>query len=325
MKKWMLFVGVAVTGVAVFWGAKNVFTSKVLADDIVVSDDMEESVEEEVPETDNIVADEDMPYLELMEEENYIVDLVSKRTGQSLNNSDWKVCLDYLKNNYDGLINDETVDADKVMSYTSAYEYVAEEENMPLEQVNDNPFYTRAKYDPVKAKEYVKKWYNSFNPTYPSFDGRGGDCANFVSQALHAGGMPMVGNNASNFHHWFCKTKSHNELKKISSTWRGADAFGHYWMKNAKGYRVFNETYFASRKNFEFVYKYTSVGDAISILNYNGRPFHTVIVTYKNRKSKKYPNGSKMIEFGAHTSPKLAESLYDYMAGSGSIRVYDMY
>ena len=38
---------------------------------------------------------------------------------------------------------------------------------------------------------YAKKWAYARNPAYYSFDGIGGDCTNFISQCLHAGGAVM--------------------------------------------------------------------------------------------------------------------------------------
>ncbi len=41
------------------------------------------------------------------------------------------------------------------------------------------------------AVEYAVKWALKRNPKYISFNGIGGDCTNFVSQCLFAGGAPM--------------------------------------------------------------------------------------------------------------------------------------
>ncbi len=44
-------------------------------------------------------------------------------------------------------------------------------------------------YNPSAAAEYAKKWWDGFNPEFTNYAGQGGDCANFVSQCLHAGGL----------------------------------------------------------------------------------------------------------------------------------------
>ncbi len=46
-------------------------------------------------------------------------------------------------------------------------------------------------YNREDAVAYAHKWALSRNPQYMSFSGIGGDCTNFVSQCLHAGGAPM--------------------------------------------------------------------------------------------------------------------------------------
>lgn len=45
-------------------------------------------------------------------------------------------------------------------------------------------------YDKVAADAYAEKWWNGRNPSFPNFSGT--DCANFVSQAINAGGYPMT-------------------------------------------------------------------------------------------------------------------------------------
>ena len=46
------------------------------------------------------------------------------------------------------------------------------------------------RYDRLKAVQYAERWWNEFNPSYPRFND---DCTNFISQCLHAGGVPMWG------------------------------------------------------------------------------------------------------------------------------------
>ena len=46
-------------------------------------------------------------------------------------------------------------------------------------------------YDRKKAVEYANRWALSRNPAYYDFSGLGGDCTNFVSQCLYAGGGVM--------------------------------------------------------------------------------------------------------------------------------------
>ena len=45
-------------------------------------------------------------------------------------------------------------------------------------------------YDRIAARDYAYKYWSSYNPAYISHKDNGGDCANFVSQCIHAGGIP---------------------------------------------------------------------------------------------------------------------------------------
>lgn len=44
-------------------------------------------------------------------------------------------------------------------------------------------------YDGSAAARYADQYWSSYNKSYPSFANKGGDCTNFVSQALFAGGI----------------------------------------------------------------------------------------------------------------------------------------
>ncbi len=46
-------------------------------------------------------------------------------------------------------------------------------------------------YDRVAAVAYARQWAYRRNTAYLDFELIGGDCTNYASQVLHAGGMPM--------------------------------------------------------------------------------------------------------------------------------------
>ncbi len=46
-------------------------------------------------------------------------------------------------------------------------------------------------YNRSAAVSYARKWAMGRNPRYADFEKMGGDCTNFASQVLHAGGCPM--------------------------------------------------------------------------------------------------------------------------------------
>lgn len=46
-------------------------------------------------------------------------------------------------------------------------------------------------YDRDAAVAYARQWAYRRNPDYLDFEALGGDCTNYASQVLHAGGLPM--------------------------------------------------------------------------------------------------------------------------------------
>lgn len=46
-------------------------------------------------------------------------------------------------------------------------------------------------YNRERAVDYAHEWAYGRNPAYLSFNGIGGDCTNFISQCIHAGGAQM--------------------------------------------------------------------------------------------------------------------------------------
>ena len=69
-------------------------------------------------------------------------------------------------------------------------------------------------YDREAAAEYAHKWAYKRNPEYYDFDGLGGDCTNFISQVLAAGGAKQ---NYSQDGWYF------NSLSDRSPSWSGVD------------------------------------------------------------------------------------------------------
>lgn len=279
----------------------------------------------------------DLAFKDNQEEEKYIVNLVSEKTNQKLTTADWEICLKYLEDNYDELIADKSIDKEKVKSYVSGYLYVKKMNSTKQATGKDDSQETFSKrtnqvatgtnaaivnntYDVSKVTDYIDKYWENYNPDFPAYDDYGGDCANFVSQCLYAGGMKMVGTNTSNFNNWFCRTKNTEQVSKVSSTWRGAEAFSYYWKNNCLECKDFDASYFEDRKAFNAIYRFANVGDAVSMLNDNGRPYHTLIVSEKNK------NGDRDIRLAAHTGPQRERSLYEYVNDYwvSKVRIYRM-
>ncbi|MDR0314925.1 MAG: amidase domain-containing protein [Oscillospiraceae bacterium] len=79
-------------------------------------------------------------------------------------------------------------------------------------------------YNRDRAVEYAHKWAFGRNSAYYNFDGMGGDCTNFVSQCIYAGGavmnyVPDLG--------WFYVSS-----KKRSAAWSGVQYLYNFLTKN---------------------------------------------------------------------------------------------
>lgn len=58
-----------------------------------------------------------------------------------------------------------------------------------IERENESIAPTKGGYDRLSAVRYAERWWNTFNPAYKSFEN---DCTNYISQSIHAGGIPMT-------------------------------------------------------------------------------------------------------------------------------------
>lgn len=217
-------------------------------------------------------------YNRVNQEEEYIVNLINS-CGENTTLDNWKFNLDYLKNNYDSIKQINDVNLNYVDLYIEAYKLVSLNESMPDEKVSSE-ITMLATYNSGLAIDYATRYYSNYNSNYSNWSSYGGDCANFVSQCLYAGGKSMKGtpgssSSSANFSNWFSSGSAAN-TSYVSSTWRGADAFRNYWQVNATSYKKFTSVSTSS-------WNYGYTGDAISLLNSNGRAYHTmIIVGYAN-------------------------------------------
>ncbi|MDR0819650.1 MAG: amidase domain-containing protein [Oscillospiraceae bacterium] len=79
-------------------------------------------------------------------------------------------------------------------------------------------------YNPDSAISYAHKWAFLRNPRYANFDPMGGDCTNFISQCVFAGGFPM---NYSASNGWFF-----NSLSSRSPSWSGVEFLRNFIVGN---------------------------------------------------------------------------------------------
>lgn len=250
-------------------------------------------------------------------EEAYIASIITTLSGSDTDVSRWEYNLKYLQDNYN-VIQDKfqavNINMAYVDSYIEAYKTVKLLKNAPAEKDRSNAVVkASANYSRDKAIEYAKKYYNNYNPNYSDWTSEGGDCANFISQCLYAGGKKMKGtpgteSAAQNFANWFSKGNKIN-IANVSSTWRGADAFRNYWQSNAVGYKKFSICN-------EEAYNYGYRGDAISLLNSNSRAYHTLMIVG-------YSSGDLI--YAAHTYNTISGSLNTISQKANGFIIYHMY
>ena len=113
-------------------------------------------------------------------------------------------------------------------------------------------------YNPLLAVEYAKNWAFDYNPQYYNFSALGGDCTNFISQCLYAGGIKMNFSTQG----WFYRS-----LNDRAPAWTGVNEFWNFGTSNTSVGLKLNQCSFSSLK----------VGDIVQL--YNGQRFyHTLLV-----------------------------------------------
>ncbi|GGT16107.1 hypothetical protein GCM10010254_40960 [Streptomyces chromofuscus] len=131
---------------------------------------------------------------------------------------------------------------------------------------------TAGGYDYKAMAAYAEKYWSNYNPAYPNFNGQGagGDCTNFVSQSLKAGGWKHVPGYVYDYTRWFgtADIQSHSFVGVNEWSW---------FALNSK--RV------TSLAN---VYQ-MDVGDVLQVdFDKDGSKDHTMIVTYRSRQGVPY-------------------------------------
>ncbi|MFJ6723828.1 MULTISPECIES: amidase domain-containing protein [unclassified Streptomyces] len=114
---------------------------------------------------------------------------------------------------------------------------------------------------------YAKQYWSNYNPAYPNFNGQGagGDCTNFVSQSLKAGGWKHVPGYVYDYTRWFgnADIQSHSFVGVNEWSW---------FAQNSKRTTPLTNVY------------QLDVGDVLQVdFDKDGSKDHTMIVTSRNR------------------------------------------
>lgn len=107
-----------------------------------------------------------------------------------------------LLNCIDSLGNIVSTDEYLLPTYETMYQSGAEELTATIEEISSTVEPMKnvdnwSNYNRIAARDYARKWWgpytSNYNPAYNNYVGKGGDCANFVSQCVYAGGVPIHG------------------------------------------------------------------------------------------------------------------------------------
>ncbi|KAB1990710.1 MULTISPECIES: amidase domain-containing protein [Streptomyces] len=127
-------------------------------------------------------------------------------------------------------------------------------------------------YDYKAMAAYAAKYWKNYNPAYPNFNGEGagGDCTNFVSQSLKAGGWKHVPGYVNDFHKWF------GNADIQSDSFVGVNEFSWFALSSKRVTSLAN------------VYQ-ADIGDVVQVdFNKDGSKDHTMIVTYRSPQGVPY-------------------------------------
>lgn len=149
-------------------------------------------------------------------------------------------------------------------------ESIAEDKKMELTKSNAKI----AGYSPTKAKDYAHKWAFSYNSAYNNYSSNGGDCTNFVSQCLEAGGLAQK--KPSSIPSGTMNTTSYwySVKPKVSTPWIRVTDFHSYWAPKVPDGNYAGDTTVSNNGNIGDVVQFRHAGTLTR--------WHTMIITKKD-------------------------------------------
>ncbi|MFJ8647078.1 amidase domain-containing protein [Streptomyces sp. NPDC093546] len=128
-----------------------------------------------------------------------------------------------------------------------------------------------AGYDYAAMAAYAEKYWSNYNPAYPAYDSAGGDCTNFVSQALKAGGWKHDPGLYSDYRNWW-----YDPTLGASLSFVGANEWSWFALHSKRTTNLGN------------VYD-MGIGDVLQVdFDRDGSKDHTMMTTYRSRYGTPY-------------------------------------
>ncbi|MGQ4875445.1 MAG: glycosyl hydrolase family 18 protein [Promethearchaeia archaeon] len=135
--------------------------------------------------------------------------------------------------------------------------------------------YNPPKYNRYAAYGYAYKWWNGYNPHYNDYSASGGDCANFVSQCLIAGGLSLHnGTDGTGY-------GVYPDQDRTSSDSKGTIPYCDYLDQHLRKYQDTN-VYYTTEPSLTIPAEIT-IGDVVIFGNAtNDKYKHAMIVVWRN-------------------------------------------
>ncbi len=119
-------------------------------------------------------------------------------------------------------------------------------------------------YDYAAMAAYTEKYWRNYNPEYRKFNADGGDCTNFLSQALKAGGWKPEGGATSDYRKWWYDAGGQ------SDSWLGVNEWSWYALNSKRVTSLSN------------VYQ-MDIGDVMQMdFDGDGSKDHSMMTTYRS-------------------------------------------
>ncbi|MBB5121994.1 amidase domain-containing protein [Streptomyces eurocidicus] len=127
-----------------------------------------------------------------------------------------------------------------------------------------------AGYNYAAMAAYAEKYWRNYNPAYRKFNSEGGDCTNFISQALRAGGWKNDSGSATDYRNWWYDGTAQ------TTSWVGANEWAWFTLSSKRAVNLAN------------VYQ-MDVGDILQMdFDGDGSKDHSMMTTYRSRAGVPY-------------------------------------
>ncbi|WP_251069827.1 amidase domain-containing protein [Streptomyces sp. ISL-96] len=127
-----------------------------------------------------------------------------------------------------------------------------------------------AGYNYTAMAKYAEKYWKNYNPSYRTFNGVGGDCTNFISQSLRAGGWKNDTGWYKSYKNWWYNSSNQ------TWSWTSVNYWASFALHSKRTYNLSN------------VY-HMGVGDILQMdFSSNGSKDHSMITTYRSSSGVPY-------------------------------------